>query len=150
MNLLESQLATDKVYQIMEQKGLKCFTFNDEFCLIDGIIIKQDKVVGIYELKVRDINYFELQSTFDNDLLISKNKIDTGIKVAQLISTKFVILLHTLKDGRTFIKSITDEKGNLNCSYYHYNTKTNKKIYGGGKVTRENYFITMDNLYEVK
>lgn len=150
MTIEQSNQATQKVYDVMEANKMSCFPFKDEFCLIDGVITKQGKVVGLYELKVRDISHHELESTFDNCLLISKNKIETGMRIAQLCSSKFVILLHTLKDGRTFIKTITDDKGDLVCSFEQNNTKTKRKIYGGGEVVRENYFITMDNLYEVK
>jgi hypothetical protein len=149
MTIEQSNQATQKVYEVMEANKMTCFPFKDEFCLIDGIITKQGKVVGLYELKVRDISHHELESTFDNSLLISKNKIETGMRIAQLCSSKFVILLHTLKDARTFIKTITDEKGDLVCSFEEHQTKTKKNI-EGGQAIRDNYFIKMNNLYEVK
>lgn len=149
MTIEQSNQATQKVYKVMEAKGFKCIPFKDDFCLIDGIITSKDKVVAMYELKVRDMTHHQLESSFDNCLLISKNKIQTGMMASQLLLCKFVILLHTLKDGRTFIKTITDEAGNVVCSFKEERTKTMATI-NGGEAIRDNYFITMDNLYELK
>lgn len=150
MNLLESQLATDKVYQtLMAKHQWECLPFKHEYSLIDGIIIKEKKIVAIYELKTRDIKFETLCKQYNDEFLISKSKLDAGVQMSKQTRTPFVLILNTTIDDNIFIKSITNDNGEIICQYRIEKTKTKKNI-DGGVAIRDNAFIKMFNVFSIK
>lgn len=150
MNLLESQLATDKVYQtLMAKHQWECLPFKHEYSLIDGIIVKEKKIVAIYELKTRDIKFETLCKQYNDEFLISKSKLDAGVQMSTQTRTPFVLILNTTIDDNIFIKSITNDNGEIICQYRIEKTKTKKNI-DGGVAIRDNAFIKMFNLFSIK
>lgn len=150
MNLLESQLATDKVYQtLMAKHQWECLPFKHEYSLIDGIIVKEKKIVAIYELKTRDIKFETLCKQYNDEFLISKSKLDAGVQMSKHTRTPFVLILNTTIDDNIFIKSITNDNGEIICQYRIEKTKTKKNI-DGGVAIRDNAFIKMFNVFSIK
>jgi len=150
MNLLESQLATDKVYQtLMAKHQWECLPFKHEYSLIDGIIVKEKKIVAIYELKTRDIKFETLCKQYNDEFLISKSKLDAGVQMSKQTRTPFVLILNTTIDDNIFIKSITNDNGEIICQYRIEKTKTKKNI-DGGVAIRDNAFIKMFNVFSIK
>lgn len=150
MNLLESQLASDKVYQtLMAKHQWECLPFKHEYSLIDGIIVKEKKIVAIYELKTRDIKFETLCKQYNDEFLISKSKLDAGVQMSKQTRTPFVLILNTTIDDNIFIKSITNDNGEIICQYRIEKTKTKKNI-DGGVAIRDNAFIKMFNVFSIK
>lgn len=143
MNIEQSTNATSKAYKMLKNKfDINCVPIRGMYSEVDGFCIKDNEFNYVYEIKVRDISQNHLEQHYQNEILISKSKIDAGVQLSKICNIPFIIFIYCLQDGKLLIKRITDDKGNIIVVNRIETTKTKKNI-EGGEALRPNYFIQM-------
>lgn len=104
----------------------------------DGIIIKDKKVVGIFESKNRqeDLDFFEQRGSW----LITFDKLEKCRLEAKKRKVPFYGFLGIELSGAYLVWKISDENGNYLFDFDHYKTKTQASV-NGGEAYRDNAYL---------
>jgi len=113
---------------------------------IDGIIVKDNQVSGIFESKCRDMSLMELNSY--GSWLITFDKIMDGKNLSKMLCVPFIGFLYLIKDKIVMYWKITDSKGEFEFDFEIKKTKTRKTI-NGGEAIRTNAYLPIKHGYEI-
>ena len=113
---------------------------------IDGIIVKDDQISGIFESKCRDMSYMELLDY--KSWLVTFNKIMDGKKLSEMLRVPFFGFLYLIPDELVFYWKITDEFGEFRFGFDIKRTLTRKTI-NGGRAIRTNAYLPFKYANEV-
>jgi hypothetical protein len=113
-------------------------TDKDMDAKVDGIIVKNNQVSGIFESKCRDMSLMKLREF--GSWLITFDKILDGRKLSQLLRVPFIGFLYLIPDEIIMYWKITDKYGNFLFDFDVKNTKTQKTI-NGGSIVRTNAYL---------
>lgn len=142
----QSDNATKMAYErIQKEFGYKCIPIRGLYSEVDGFVLDNNEFKYVYEIKVRDFSYQHLQQHFNNELLVSKSKVNAGVMLSRICKIPFYIFVYCLKDNTLLLKRITDSEGDVDAIYQEKVTTTKKTI-EGGEADRLNAFIKMTDL----
>ena len=113
---------------------------------IDGIIVKDDQISGIFESKCRDMSYMELLDY--KSWLVTFNKIMDGKKLSEMLRVPFFGFLYLIPDELVFYWKITDEFGEFRFGFDIKRTLTRKTI-NGGMAMRTNAYLPVKYANEI-
>ena len=113
---------------------------------IDGIIVKDDQISGIFESKCRDMSYMELLDY--KSWLVTFNKIMDGKKISEMLRVPFFGFLYLIPDELVFYWKITDEFGEFRFGFNIKRTLTRKTI-NGGMAMRTNAYLPVKYANEI-
>jgi hypothetical protein len=100
--------------------------------LIDGFIVKNDKLIAIYESKCRSESLESFKKPpFNNEWLISHHKINSGASLSKALAVPFWGFLYLVPDRKVIAFQITDNKGNCIKPMRIERRKTSKCCNGG-------------------
>ena len=105
---------------------------------VDGIIVKDNQVSGIFESKCRNMSLMELNSY--GSWLITFDKIMDGKNLSKMLCVPFIGFLYLIKDKIVMYWKITDSKGEFEFDFEIKKTKTRKTI-NGGEAIRTNAYL---------
>ncbi len=81
----QSDNATKLAYERIEKEfGYKCIPIRGLYSEVDGFVLDNNEFKYVYEIKVRDFSYQHLQQHFNNELLVSKSKVDAGVMLSRI------------------------------------------------------------------
>ena len=121
------------------KKGSYIFeTDKDMDAKVDGMIVKDDQVTGIFESKCRDMSMMELINY--GSWLITFDKIMDGKRLSEMLRVPYLGFLYLIKDKIVMYWKITDSKGNFLFDFDVRNTRTQKTI-NGGSIIRTNAYL---------
>jgi hypothetical protein len=104
----------------------------------DGFIIVDDKIVGIFESKNRQISLHELELW--GSWLVTHEKITTCSQLSIFYGVPFYGFLGIEKDQAVMCWKITNEKGEFLFEYDHHHQLTQDNV-NGGEANRDNAFL---------
>jgi len=104
----------------------------------DGIIVKNNNIVGIFESKCRNMTKEEL--SMYGSWLVTNEKIMHGRYLSEMLRVGFFGFLYLIPDNNIFMWHITDSNGKFKFDFESKITKTQKTI-NGGTAMRENSFL---------
>jgi len=113
-----------------------------EKAIIDGVIVEDGIIVGVAEIKTRETTLSTLRTSFNNEWLITANKIDFLKTASILFDAPGYGILYLKPDKMCLMVKITDESGAICCDYCREETVTQATC-NGGTATRVNAFINM-------
>jgi len=113
-------------------------TNKDEPSKVDGIIIKDGVLSGVFESKCRTMGLVELMEY--GSWLITMDKIMDGKKLSEMLCVPFVGFLYLIKDDIIMYWKITNSKGEFLFNFDIKKTKTQKTI-NGGEAIRTNAYL---------
>ena len=113
---------------------------------IDGVILKDNQLSGIFESKCRNMSYMELMD-YDS-WLITLDKIMDGKKISEMLRVPFFGCLYLIPYKMTFYWKITDEFGEFRFGFNIKRTLTQKTI-NGGRTIRTNAYLPFKYANEV-
>lgn len=122
-------------------------TRRDKYAAIDGMIVEDGVVVGIYESKCRFFNKAALHYQFNDEYLIGNDKIVSGLKMSKDFYVPFYALIYLVYEPVIFIHQISDDSGNAIVEMEVKKTKTQASM-NGGVAYRENAFIPIKSALE--
>ena len=112
-------------------------TPKDSPAKIDAILIKNKNVFGLAETKCRyNINLDGFKTKFKNEWLVTWEKLESGLKISEQLCVPLYGFLYLVDDDVLLIQNLS--KADIRRDF----TQTQKTI-NGGKIVRENGFISM-------
>lgn len=108
---------------------------------VDGVIIKNNELSGVFESKCRNMSIEELKKY--GSWLVTFDKIMDGKVISKLLGVPYIGFLYLIKDKIVMYWKITDKYGNFLFEFSIKNTKTQKTI-NGGNIVRTNAFLPFD------
>ena len=113
-------------------------TNKDTDAKVDGMVVTNDELSGIFESKCRDLSLMQLREY--GSWLITFDKIMDGKRLSEMLRVPYLGFLYLIKDKIVMFWKITDEKGNFLFDFDVRNTRTQKTI-NGGSVVRTNAYL---------
>lgn len=113
---------------------------------VDGFIVHEGQVAGVFEAKCRNIKYLQDSQTIEydgkeyDDYMISKSKIDSGIQYAKQFSMKFILLVYCEQSGHILSFRIANESGECLVDFSEKRSRTQATVNGGAAI-RTNAYI---------
>ena len=108
---------------------------------VDGIIVKNNQVSGIFESKCRDLSLMQL--TDFGSWLVTFDKIMDGKRLSEMLRVPYIGFLYLIKDKIIMYWKITDKYGDFIFDFEVKKTKTQKTI-NGGVVYRTNAYLPFE------
>ena len=123
---------------------------NTEFChtplknpsKVDGFTIKNNVVTSVFESKCRQMKLNTLINTFNNEWLVTFEKIQSGAIIARKLSVPFIGLLFLVPDNLIIVTKITDQNGDFFPPIRLERTRTQTTC-NGGEIVRTNAYINV-------
>ena len=117
--------------------------------LVDAVIVDNDtNVVAVVEQKSRNMSLEQLQK-WDNEWLITYDKIEAGRYVANSLGVPFIGFLYLIPDDLLITKQLSNAKGEWTCDYRTDVTETQETI-NGGKISRLNAYINLTDAKHIR
>ena len=107
---------------------------------IDGFTIRDNEITSCFESKCRTMTLEQLKNGFNNEWLITYEKIIHGCDIARKLCVPFYGLLYLVTDRVIIMLKIADKDGNLIPKMRIERTTTSKCI-NGGTMVGANAFI---------
>jgi hypothetical protein len=105
-------------------------------------------VVGVVEQKSRNMSLEQLQK-WDNEWLITYEKIEAGRYVANSLGVPFIGFLYLIPDDLLITKQLSNANGEWTCDFRTALTETQETI-NGGKIVRENAYIDLTGAKHIR
>ena len=105
---------------------------------VDGIIVKNNRVSGIFESKCRNLSLMQLVDF--GSWLITLDKIMDGKQLSEMLRVPYIGFLYLIKDKIIMYWKITDKYGDFSFDFEVKKTRTQKTI-NGGTVYRANAYL---------
>lgn len=109
---------------------------------VDGVITEDGEIVGVAEIKTRDMTLDQLRSVFKNEWLITTNKVGFLKSAAIILGVPGYGILYCKPDNVALMVRICDAGGALTCEIRNEVTTTQATC-NGGTAERMNSFIGM-------
>lgn len=105
---------------------------------IDAIVFQKDKLIGVAETKCRyGLTLDKLRNSFNNEWLVTEEKIKGGLMVANALCTRLFGMLYLVDDDKLLVADLRYAPRRVE------RTQTRATI-NGGLACRENGFINME------
>jgi len=119
------------------------YTMTKHFAPLDGVLIKDNKIERIIEVKVRWMSLDELKQR--GSYLISMDKLQHGRAVSRAFRVPFYILLYLVESDNIVSIKMTRDDGEFITPFREEVTRTKENIYGGS-VERLNAYVSLFRL----
>ena len=106
---------------------------------IDGLMVKGETLVGIYENKCRNMSSDDMHK-FNDEWLVTYEKIMHGAELSKRLRVPFYGFLYLVKNSTGVAVQITDDEGNIRPKIRIERTETQRTI-NGGSIVRTNAYI---------
>ncbi|MFW6246990.1 MAG: hypothetical protein ACOC22_02320 [bacterium] len=113
-------------------------TNKKDSALVDGIILKNNEIVGICENKCRNMTYDTLVNSYGS-WLITYSKLEIGQIASKIFKVPFIGFLYLVDDDITLFWKITDNEGNFLFEFKTEETPTQATINGGSAIRLNAY-----------
>tara|TARA_R100000781_G_scaffold2704_3_gene4255 strand:+ start:2818 stop:3300 length:483 start_codon:yes stop_codon:yes gene_type:complete len=112
-------------------------TDKDKPSKVDGFIVKDNVLSGIFESKCRNMGLMDLMEY--GSWLITMDKIMDGKKLSEMLCVPFIGFLYLIKDDIIMYWKITDNNGEFLFDFDIKKTKTQRTINGGTAIRTNAY-----------
>ena len=118
-------------------------TDKDAPCVVDAVLVKDAKIVGVVEQKSRPgISFVDFIVTYDKRWLVTQKKIDEASNVAKTLYTNFVGFLYFPTADVLLVKTLFKPERGWVADIVTEQTRTQATI-NGGSALRYNAYINM-------
>lgn len=140
--LLQEKEAIE-IYQANRPEFMFVHTDKDSPSAIDGMLIdKMCNLKAIVEIKCRDnVTREEFRKNFNDEWLVTYEKIAKGIELARQIQTPFVGFLYLVKEKILIVTTIWSPKTGI--SHMTIERTATQKTVNGGLIYRDNAYIKL-------
>ena len=120
-------------------------TNQDRDADIDGFFLTDDgrTILAAYEGKARDMTLDQLRRSFDNEWILTFDKISKGAAIARALRVPLHGVIYLVPDNVALVIKLTDSLGNIITPLRTAVTET-KANCNGGKAIRTNAYVRMD------
>jgi hypothetical protein len=110
---------------------------------VDGVMVKDNVVVGVYESKCRNLTK-EQMHRYGDEWLVTYEKILGGIEVSKRLRVPFYGFIYFTREPIGAFIKIADEEGNILPQIRVAHTVTQMTV-NGGSIIRENAYIDLSS-----
>jgi hypothetical protein len=114
-------------------------TPKDKPAKIDAILTRYGEIIGVAETKCRyGLTLEQFQRMFDNEWLITAQKVDTGINIGYALCVPLYGFLFLVDDDTLLVQ-------NLSTATMRRQVTETQRTINGGTAMRENVYVNMKN-----
>ena len=113
---------------------------------LDGVMIVKDQITGVYEVKCRNMNLAKLMDSYNNETLLTYDKLRSGVDVSERLRIPFYCIVFLVDEPLGLIIQLTDNKGQIIAKTRLERTRTPKSV-NGGSVVRTNAYVDMSTAH---
>lgn len=131
---------------IVQERILRAFpgvqiieTDKNKTARIDALILRQNNLVALAEIKSRDLTYEEIKQ-LGGTWLVSNQKMQDGATLSSMLKAPFFAFVLLVPENKIHYWKITNENGQFQFSFAVRRTKTQQSM-EGGEANRPNAFI---------
>ena len=128
-------------HRVAERFGHDVIFTPDTDAKVDCVFTKDNVIVGIAEIKSRDLKLDQLRTM--GTYLVTEDKLLAGIEIAKFFRAPFALIVN-LKDADIFIK-ICNAEGDRLVSWKSDLTRTQATC-NGGQADRHNAYISLSTM----
>lgn len=136
-----------RLFEYLSENHDVSFATTEKYARLDGVLIKDNKIHRVAEVKVRWMTLAALQNF--GSYLISHDKLIAGQQASQAFSAPFVILLYLVESDNICTIKMTNDKGQF-ISPFTKQTETTYYDMNGGQIERVNAYISLNRLKIIK
>lgn len=136
-----------RMFEYLSEHYDMTFSMTENYAQLDGVLMKDNKIHRICEVKVRWMSLKQLKEY--GSYLISYNKLEAGRDASRAFSAPFIILLYLVESDNICSIKMTNEKGQFITPFSKEVTRTAYDI-DGGAVDRLNAYVSLDRLSLIK
>ena len=112
-------------------------TPKDKPAKVDAILTRHGEIVGVAETKCRyNLTLEQFQRMFQNEWLITAEKVDTGIKLGEMLCVPLYGFLFLVDDDTLLVQ-------NLSTATMRRQVTETQRTINGGTAIRENVYVDM-------
>ena len=141
------KLVEHRMFEYLSEQYDLTFATTENYAQLDGVLMKNNKIHRICEVKVRFMSLDALNNL--GSLLISYNKLQAGRDASRAFKAPFVILLYLVDSDNIVSIKMTNEEGEFISAFKKEVTRTNYNI-DGGSALRENAFVELTRMSLIK
>ena len=121
-------------------------TDKDQPCEIDGILVRDKVVVGVFESKCRKLTRAQMRK-FQDTWLVTFDKVLAGLHFSKLMRVPYYGLLYLTEEPIGLMIQISDSSGSPVVKMQIARTETRRTV-NGGLIERANAYIDLSTAYE--
>lgn len=114
---------------------------------VDGFGLKNGYIVFLFESKCRNLTRERLRNQFDDEWLLTFDKLMDGAEISKRLCIPFYGFLYLISDDKGLAIKLTDSNGQLQPQIRLERTETQRTI-NGGLITRTNAYVKVTNAKE--
>jgi len=98
-------------------REVNTLSIGNMYSRVDGLLLERrsNRVMGVYEIKCRNISFSDVVGKYDCELVIDKHKLESLQSVAIALRCPSYLFTYMMGDGVIYRSPITDEYGNWMC-----------------------------------
>jgi hypothetical protein len=132
----------EQMIEYIQEKWNCVIAKTSTFCLVDGILIRDNQIKGIIELKNRNHTYEQMLQF--STLLISFDKIKKGVELSEILSVPFYVVMRTSDNIYLYWEICDNGMFSIGMKLDHKETNKRTEINNdGSKAIRYNAFINI-------
>jgi hypothetical protein len=138
----------DEMIAYLEDRWKCKIARTSTFCIVDGIIMRDNQIKGIIELKNRHHSYEQMKQ-FDT-LLLSFDKITIGRELSKTLNVPFYVAMRTSDDIYLYWKICDNGIFTIAMMLDHKETNKRTEINNdGSKISRYNAFLKINQAKKI-
>lgn len=138
----------DEMIAYLQERWKCTIARTSTFCIVDGIIMRDNQIMGIIELKNRHHSYNQMLQ-FDT-LLLSYDKITTGRELSKILNVPFYVAMRTSDDIYLYWKICDNGQFTIGMQLDYKETNKRTEINNdGSKISRYNAFLKINQAKKI-
>lgn len=139
--------AEEHVFSVISKTSplLAYHRFHNPYSRLDGMIINRNEgtIVGVYEIKCRNIKFADVVGNYSCELLIDTHKVESLQTISHSLRVASYLFTYLMGDGVILRIQITNDKGDYVCEKREEVTVATKNL-GGVPVEKPVTQIRLD------
>jgi hypothetical protein len=137
------QHSADALAILQSKSGKRFVPFSDDLPVdVDGVIEQNGIVVGLYEVKARNMSLFDFQTKFKSEWLVTFDKLLRAAALSRQLQLSFTAIVYLIPDRIVLAKTLWDADWTLKVDMSVKQTTTQRTV-NGGSVSRANAYIDL-------
>lgn len=136
-----------RMFEYLAENHDLTFATTEKYAKLDGILMKNNLIHRIAEVKVRWMSLNALNNF--GSYLISYDKLVAGQQASEAFSASFIILLYLVESDNICSIKMTNDKGQF-ISPFTKQTETTYYDMNGGRIERVNAYVSLHRMSIIK
>lgn len=118
-------------------------------CIVDAMIVKNQVLIGVVEMKCRQMTLSTFEQRFNSEWLVTLQKLEGAANIAAILCVPLVGALYLVPDRILLVRRLWEPNKGYVAKYTIRETETQATV-NGGLAIRENAFIDMSDAKQIR